>query len=258
MHDLDRRMFEATGFGGELEAERQEEQEFRELLGELVRGGGGRADELGLEMYETRGPGVFDDRSTREVALASELLEVQTAAEMEQFLGGLLRRLAGGGRKFARSATGRALGGVLKQAASQALPQLDEPAGCSGGHATQCPWRPGREVGRRAGSGARGAVAGGPRVRSRQGVRAVRRDGHPARDAGAGGDSAGRRRQSGGRQGRRTAPARPAGRPVRRRPTPARAQRSVGAAGQRNRRERRMTRSRRGSGHASAGQGAAG
>ena len=131
MHDLDRRMFEATGFGGELEAERQEEQEFRELLGELVRGGGGRADELGLEMYETRGPGVFDDRSTREVALASELLEVQTAAEMEQFLGGLLRRLAGGGRKFARSATGRALGGVLKQAASQALPQLDEPAGAA-------------------------------------------------------------------------------------------------------------------------------
>jgi hypothetical protein len=128
MHDLDRSMFEATALGGEMEeAERQEDREFRELLAELVRGGGGGAGEFGQETYETRGPGVFDDRSTREVTLASELLEVQTPAELEQFLGGLLRRLAGGGRRFARSATGRALGGVLKQAASQVLPQLDEP-----------------------------------------------------------------------------------------------------------------------------------
>jgi hypothetical protein len=129
MHDLDRRMFEATALGGELEEAEQEEQEFRELLGELVRNGSGRADEFGLETYETRGPGAFDDRSAREVALASELLEVQTSAELDRFLGTLLRRLAGGGRRFARSAPGRALTGVLKQAASQVLPPLDEPPG---------------------------------------------------------------------------------------------------------------------------------
>jgi hypothetical protein len=134
MHDLDRRTFEAEVLGGELdEAERQEEQEFRELLGELVRGGSGRADEF--ETYETHetvgSAGEFDDRLTREIALASELLEVQTTAELEQFLGGLLRRIAGGGRRFARSPTGRALGRVLKQAASQALPQVAGPPGAA-------------------------------------------------------------------------------------------------------------------------------
>jgi len=130
MHDLDRRMFEATAFGSEVdEDESQEEEEFRELLGEMVRGGSDRADEIGLETYETPVPGAFDDRSTREVALASELLEVQTPGELDRFLGNLLRRLAGGGRRFARSTTGQALGGVLKQAANQVLPQLDEPPG---------------------------------------------------------------------------------------------------------------------------------
>ena len=127
MHDLDRRMFETEALGGETEEAEQleEEQEFRELLGELVRSGGGPAGEFGQETFEVLGAaGELDDRAAREVALASELLEVQTSAELEQFLGTLLRRAVGAGRKFARSATGRALGGLLKQAATGALPMV--------------------------------------------------------------------------------------------------------------------------------------
>ena len=106
MHDLDRSMFEASGDERE-EVALEEEEEFRELLGELSRSGdAGEA---------------FDDRSTREVALASELLEAQTPAEIEKFLGALLRRVADGGRRFARSATGRSLLGVLKQAAQHVV-----------------------------------------------------------------------------------------------------------------------------------------
>jgi len=126
MHDLDRAIFEADEMGGETEyAEQQEEQEFRELLGELMYGEGGQSVELAQESFEIAGTaGEFDDRSAREVALASELLEVQNEAELEQFIGNLLRRAAGAARKFARSDTGRALGGILKQAASQALPVI--------------------------------------------------------------------------------------------------------------------------------------
>lgn len=126
MHDLDRAMFEAEVMGGEVEsAELEEEQEFRELLGEMVHGVSGHAGEgrLGQESFEIIGTaGEFSDRSAREIALASELLEVQHDDELEQFIGNLLRRAAGAARKFASSDTGRAIGGALKQVASQVLP----------------------------------------------------------------------------------------------------------------------------------------
>ena len=79
--------------------------------------------ELGQEVSETAGTaGDFDDRAAREVELASDLLEVQTAAELGQFIGTLLRRAGGATTTLAHSDTGRALGGILKQAARQALP----------------------------------------------------------------------------------------------------------------------------------------
>jgi uncharacterized protein (DUF697 family) len=54
--------------------------------------------------------------------LASELLEIASEEELEQFLGRLFRRVARGAVKFVRSPVGRALGGVLRQVAKRALP----------------------------------------------------------------------------------------------------------------------------------------
>ena len=69
MHDLDRAMFETEEAGGEQE----EAQDFRE----------------------------------RDVALASNCSTLRTEAELDQFLGGLLRGVGGATRTFARSGTGR-------------------------------------------------------------------------------------------------------------------------------------------------------
>jgi len=58
----------------------------------------------------------------QEMELASELLEVSNEAELEQFLGGLFKKAARGIGNFARSSSGRALGGMLKGFAKKALP----------------------------------------------------------------------------------------------------------------------------------------
>jgi hypothetical protein len=63
---------------------------------------------------------VFDE--AEEMDLASELLSVSDEAELDQFLGKLIRRAGQAVGRFARSSTGRALGGILKSAARQALP----------------------------------------------------------------------------------------------------------------------------------------
>ena len=57
-----------------------------------------------------------------ELQLAAELLEVGNEQELEQFLGGLLSKAVKGIGNFARSKTGRALGGMLKGLAKKALP----------------------------------------------------------------------------------------------------------------------------------------
>ncbi|MGH9842892.1 MAG: hypothetical protein ACREEM_29490 [Blastocatellia bacterium] len=71
-----------------------------------------------------------------EMELTTELLGATTEAELDQFLGNLIRRgaqLVGRGAQaagtFMRSPTGQALGGVLKGAAKQALPMLGTAAG---------------------------------------------------------------------------------------------------------------------------------
>jgi hypothetical protein len=65
----------------------------------------------------------------QELQLASELLEVSNEAELEQFLGNLISTVGGAARQFARSDTGQALGGILKDAARQALPVIGQAAG---------------------------------------------------------------------------------------------------------------------------------
>jgi hypothetical protein len=65
----------------------------------------------------------------QEVELASELLEVSHEQELEQFLSNLIRTVGGAVGQFARSDTGQALGGVLKDAARQALPIIGRAVG---------------------------------------------------------------------------------------------------------------------------------
>jgi hypothetical protein len=95
MHDIDRALFESEAFG---EGEQNEYQEYGET-------------------------------SDSELALASELLEVTTEAELDRFLGKLVSGAISAVRSFAGSDAGRAVGGVLKSAAKQALPQLGRAVG---------------------------------------------------------------------------------------------------------------------------------
>ena len=111
MHDIDRALFESEAFG---EGEYNEYQEFGET-------------------------------SENELALASELLEVTTEAELDRFLGQLVSSAISAARGFAGSDAGRAVGGILKSAAKQALPQLGKLVGD-----TVAPGR-GGAIGQRAG-----------------------------------------------------------------------------------------------------------
>ncbi len=127
--------FGAGGFGaggpasGEFEAGEFEagaygtagEQEFEGILGLL-------GSVLG-EAYEGPvGPG-RPLTETQETELASELLEVSSEQELEQFLGDLMRGAARAAGSFIRSDTGRALGGVLRDATKQALPIVGRAVG---------------------------------------------------------------------------------------------------------------------------------
>jgi hypothetical protein len=59
---------------------------------------------------------------TEEMELASEMLGITSEAELDRFLGGIIKRAGQAVGKFVRSPTGQALGGILKGAAKQALP----------------------------------------------------------------------------------------------------------------------------------------
>src|SRR5262249_30254094 len=65
----------------------------------------------------------------QEIELASEFLEISNEQELEQFLGNLIKTVGGAVGQFARSDTGRALGGILKGAARQALPVVGRAVG---------------------------------------------------------------------------------------------------------------------------------
>ena len=122
MHDIDRAM---------LEAEAEAEAEYG-TFGEA-------------ESYEWHESG--QQAESQEVALATELLEVTTEAELDRFLGKLLSGAVTAARGFAQSDTGRAVGGILKSAAKQALPQLGQAVGDALGAAGG-----GQRAGQRSGS----------------------------------------------------------------------------------------------------------
>jgi uncharacterized protein (DUF697 family) len=75
--------------------------------------------------YEMEGEISHDETTFNEITemeLASELLNIQNEMELDQFIGKLFKRAVGAARNFAKSSTGRALGGMLKGLAKKALP----------------------------------------------------------------------------------------------------------------------------------------
>lgn len=95
MHDLDRIQMES--FEYEFEAENENEA------------------------------GVFGEAETE--TLAAELMEVQSEAELEQFLGNLIKKAGQAVGSFVRSPVGQALGGALKSAVKQGLPTVGSALG---------------------------------------------------------------------------------------------------------------------------------
>lgn len=102
MHDIDRTL---TEFEPEMDAFEADQYEFAE-----------EAEFFG----EAETEGVFSE--DEEMELAAELLGVVDEAELEQFLGKLIKIAGRAAGRFVRSPTGRALGGILKGAARKALP----------------------------------------------------------------------------------------------------------------------------------------
>jgi len=86
MHNLDRTMFEAHEIGHGETAE-QEQEDFLGILGSLLgQSGGTHETETETEAGETG-----------ELELAAELLEVRDEAELDRFLGALMKSVTGGG-----------------------------------------------------------------------------------------------------------------------------------------------------------------
>ncbi len=133
--------FEAGGFetgeqeSGEYESGEFEAGEFES--GEFEGGGAELEDEgflgllgslLGESTEMASGPG-RPLSEQQETELAAELLEVSSEQELEQFFTDLVRGAARAAGAFVRSDTGRALGGVLKDATRQALPIVGRAVG---------------------------------------------------------------------------------------------------------------------------------
>jgi len=119
-----------TEFAGELGEYQGEGFEMGEMGFETGFEMGEMGFETGFEMGEM-GQEVFGEMSgeyqgemplneAQEMELAAELLSVTNEAELEQFLGGLVKKVGG----FFKGPAGKALGGVLKGVAKKALPMV--------------------------------------------------------------------------------------------------------------------------------------
>jgi len=69
-----------------------------------------------------RETGASSDREVMEMELATELLSVNNEEELEQFFGGLFKRIKGAAGKLLKSPAGDMLKGYLKSMAKKALP----------------------------------------------------------------------------------------------------------------------------------------
>src|SRR6185369_482653 len=135
MHDIDRTNLESTygEYAGEYAAEDSEqyageyagEYEDEYATGEFEAEFGGGYDAAGeAETYrEYSQEGTFSEAD--EMELAAELLSVSKEAELDQFLGKLLKKAGA----FVSSALGKDLMDQVKQVAGQALPLLGSAIG---------------------------------------------------------------------------------------------------------------------------------
>lgn len=113
MHDIDRVRLE-TESESEMFASGPFEAEYFEF------------DEAQVP-WQGQGEAVFSE--VEEMELASDMLGITSEAELDRFLGGLLKRAGQAVGKFVSSPTGQALGGILKGAAKQALPTIGSAIG---------------------------------------------------------------------------------------------------------------------------------
>ncbi len=122
MHNIGKTVREAYETpGNEFEAA-QFGQEFQEMPNEFE--AGGPAGEWEFEQNELPAETFSPEL---EMALAAELLEVQNEAELDRFLSKLMKK--GGGEQFAKSDSGKKVGGFLKNLAKKALPIAGRLAG---------------------------------------------------------------------------------------------------------------------------------
>jgi uncharacterized protein (DUF697 family) len=92
-----------------------------ELGGELA------GESEAFETYETHETGEMNEML--EMELVNELLEITSEAELEQFLGKLVRSVGKAASGFIKSPIGKALGGVLRNVAKTALPMVGSALG---------------------------------------------------------------------------------------------------------------------------------
>jgi uncharacterized protein (DUF697 family) len=103
---------------GEYEYGHEAEAEYGHETGEYEYGHEAETGEYGHETGEMEAETPLTEM--QEVELATELLEITSEEELEQFLGGLIKGVGG----FMKSGAGRALGGILKKVAKTALPMV--------------------------------------------------------------------------------------------------------------------------------------
>lgn len=96
--------------------------------------------------YDSESDGGGTMGEVEEMEFAAGLLEISDEQELEQFFGSLLKKAVSGARTFAGTPEGRALVGILKNAAGKALPVV---GGAIGGAVGGSAGRSfGRDVGR--------------------------------------------------------------------------------------------------------------
>jgi uncharacterized protein (DUF697 family) len=115
---------ELTEFGEFGEFEGEGEGEFEGEFGEFEGEGEGEGEQfLGDILGSVIGGEMESPLSeSEEIELASELLELGSEQELEQFLGNLFKGVSRAVGGFIKSPIGKALGGVLKNVAKRALP----------------------------------------------------------------------------------------------------------------------------------------
>ena len=132
MHDIDRALFEQQEWSGETGYEAGSQETGYET------GSQETGYETEFETYEMFG----ESADSRETALAAELLEISNEAELDRFLGSFLSKAVSAVKNFASSDIGKAVGGVIKGVAKQALPSWARSPGTSSPPASAVPSAP--------------------------------------------------------------------------------------------------------------------